>query len=303
MSNSSYGLAGHSVSRVGYGAMALERYADHRSAGELLVRRAVELGVNHIDTADFYGDSVANDILRSALRESDGVVVVSKVGAVRTTEGELPLRLAQRPHELRGAVEDNLRSLGRERLDVVNLRRADTGPGLVASGDQLVDLDDQLAEMTAMRDEGLIGAIGISAVTDDVFRRALPAGIVCVQNAYGLVARRFEDMLDRCVAEGVAWVPYFPLGSGFPGMPKVAEQPEVVDAALRLHVTPAQVGLAWLLGHASNTLLIPGTASAEHLADNVAVTDIELDAATTAELDAVWAARFAGVEHQPRWTD
>src|ERR1700710_2079845 len=118
MSNSTYDLAGHTVSRVGYGAMALERYAADRAAGERLVRRAVELGVDHIDTADFYGESVANDILRDALHGADDVVVVSKVGAVRTTEGELPLRLAQKPHELRKAVEDNLRSLGRECIDV-----------------------------------------------------------------------------------------------------------------------------------------------------------------------------------------
>ncbi|SEP72478.1 aldo/keto reductase [Microlunatus flavus] len=299
MANTTYDLAGRTVSRVGYGAMALEHYADDRGAGEKLVRRAVELGVDHFDTADFYGDSVANEILRDALDGDDRVVVVTKVGAVRTTGGDRPLRLAQKPHELRVAVEDNLRSLGRDRIDVVNLRRADTGPGLVASGDQVVDLDDQLAEMTALRDQGLIGAIGISAVTEAVLRRALPAGIVCVQNAYGLVARQFETMLDLCVAAGVAWVPYFPLGSGFPGMPKVAEQPEVVAAASRLGVTPAQVGLAWLLGHAPNTLLIPGTASVEHLEENLEVGSIELDAATSAELDAVWGARFADQEHQP----
>lgn len=303
MANSTYDLADRTVFRVGYGAMALERYAEDRAAGERLVRRAVELGVDHVDTADFYGASVANDILRRALRSEEDVLVVSKVGAVRTSEGDLPLRLAQKPHELRAAVEDNLRSLGRERLDVVNLRRADTGPGVVATGDQVVDLDDQLAEMTALRDEGLVGAIGVSAVTDEVLQRALPAGIVCVQNAYGLVARQFEPMLDRCVAAGVAWVPYFPLGSGFPGLPKVAEQPEVVRAASRLGVTPSQVGLAWLLGHAPNTLLIPGTASLDHLEENLAVAGLELDAGTTAELDAVWDARFVGVDHQPRWVD
>lgn len=289
-----YDLAGRSVARIGYGAMALERYADDLPAGERLVRQVIELGVDHIDTADFYGDSVANEIIRRAVRPEDDVVVVTKVGAVRDPDGPLPLRLAQRPAELRAAVEDNLRTLGRERLDVVNLRRADVGPGIIATGEQVVDLDDQLAEMTAMREEGLIGAIGLSAVGVDVLRRALPAGVVCVQNAYSLVARDYEDMLGICAEQGVAWVPFFPLGSAFPGFPKVTEQPEVVEVAARLGATPAQVGLAWLLHRADNVLLIPGTASTDHLAENVAVGEVALDEAALAELDGVWAARFEG---------
>lgn len=287
-----YDLADRGVARIGYGAMALERYADDPAAGERLVRQVVDRGVDHIDTADFYGDSVANQIIRRALRPEDDVVVVTKVGAVRDPGGPLPLRLAQRPAELRAAVEDNLRTLGRERLDVVNLRRADVGPGIIATGEQVVDLDDQLAEMSAMREEGLIGAIGLSAVGIDVLRRALPAGIVCVQNAYSLVARAHEDMLGLCAEQGVAWVPFFPLGSGFPGIPKVSEQPEVVSVASRLGATPAQVGLAWLLHHADNVLLIPGTASAEHVAENVAAGDVVLDDAAFTELDGLWSARF-----------
>jgi len=303
MSNT-FDLGGRHVARVGYGAMSMERFADDLPTGERLLRRALDLGVDHVDTADFYGDSTANEIIRRVVRPGDDVVVVSKVGAMKNPGGPLPLRPAQQPAELRAAVEDNLRTLGRDRVDVVNLRRLDVGPGITASGDQLVDLDDQLAEMTAMRDEGIVGAIGLSAVGIDGLKRALPAGIVCVQNAYGLVARQFEDMLELCTAEGIAWVPFFPLGSGFPGMPKVAEQPEVVAAAVRLDVTPAQVGLAWLLRHAPNTLLIPGTASATHLVENLAVGDIELDDATTAELDGIWAARFADAgEMAPRWTD
>jgi pyridoxine 4-dehydrogenase len=299
-----FDLGGHPVARIGYGAMALERFADDLPAGERLLRQALDLGVDHVDTADFYGDSTANEIIRRVLTPGDDVVVASKVGARKNPGGPLPIRPAQQPAELRAAVEDNLRTLGRERIDVVNLRRLDVGPGVTATGDQVVDLDDQLAVMTAMRDEGIIGAIGLSAVGTDTLKRALPAGIVCVQNAYGLVARQFEDMLELCAAEGLAWVPFFPLGSGFPGVPKVAEQPEVVAAAGRLGVTPAQVGLAWLLRHAPNTLLIPGTGSAAHLVENLAVGDIELDAATTAELDGIWAARFADAgEIAPRWTE
>lgn len=301
-----YEFAGRTVARVGYGAMSLERHDGDRAAGERLVRRALDFGVDHIDTADFYGDAVANEIIRGALAaagtSADSVLVASKVGAVRT-EGPIPLRPAQRPEELRASVEHNLATLGLDRLDVVNLRRLDVGPGITATGDQVVDLDDQLAEMTAMRDEGLIGGVGLSAVDTDVLRRGLPAGIACVQNAYALVSREFEDMLELCVAEGIAWVPFFPLGSAFPGRPKVQNQPEVVAIAERLGATPSQVGLAWLLAHAPNTLLIPGTGSEEHLVENVAAGDLALDATAVAELDAIWAARFAGTDQEPRWTD
>ena len=144
---------------------------------------------------------------------------------------------------------------------MVNLRRLDLGPGLTAEGDQIVDLDDQLAEMIALRDEGKIGAIGISNVPLEILERALPAGIVCVQNAYSLLNRAQEDLLDLCVAEDIAWVPYFPLGSSFPGFPKVADDPAVRSIAAALGATPSQVGLAWLLAHSPNTLLIAGTRS------------------------------------------
>jgi aryl-alcohol dehydrogenase-like predicted oxidoreductase len=169
----------------------------------------------------------------------------------------------------------------------VNLRRLDVGPGVRASGEQVVDLDDQLAEMVAMRDEGLIGAIGISAVSLDGLRRALPARVVCVQNAYSLASRAYEDLLELCVAEGLAWVPFYPLGGTFASMPKVVEQPAVVEIAAWLGATPSQVGLAWLLGHAPNTLLIPGTSSIAHLEQNLTIGELELDAEATAALDAV----------------
>jgi aryl-alcohol dehydrogenase-like predicted oxidoreductase len=267
--------------------MQLERLHGDRAAAVAVLRRAVELGIDHVDTAQFYGNGFVNEVIREAIRPEDGVLVVSKVGGAPNPGGPVPIRLAQRPEELRAGVEDNLASLGLDRLPLVNLRRADAGPGLVAEGDQVVDLDSQLAVMVAMRDEGKIGAIGLSSVTLDSLRRAIPAGIACVQNAYSLVARDDEELLDLCVAEDIAWVPYFPLGSAFPGLPKVTDEPAVVAAARSLGSTPAQVALAWLLHHAPNVLLIPGTANAEHLGENVAAGAIVLDDATLAALDAI----------------
>jgi aryl-alcohol dehydrogenase-like predicted oxidoreductase len=280
-------LAGRTVSRIGYGAMQLERLHDDRAAAIAVLRQAVELGIDHLDTAQFYGDGFVNDLIREAIRPEDDVIVASKVGATPNPGGPVQLRLAQRPDELRASVEDNLASLGLEQIPLVNLRRTDHGPGLKAEGDQLVDLDDQLAVMVALRDEGKIGAIGLSSVSLDVLRRAIPVGIACVQNAYSLVAREDEDLLDLCTAENIAWVPYIPLGGAFPGLPKVADQPAVIAAARSLGSTPAQVGLAWLLHRAPNVHLIPGTADPDHLAANVAVGTITFDAPTLATLNAI----------------
>jgi aryl-alcohol dehydrogenase-like predicted oxidoreductase len=276
----------HTVARVGYGAMQLfEPSSDDAAA---VLRRAVELGVNHIDTASFYGPGEVNRRIRAALSPyPDDLVIVSKVGARYTGEEPIPLAAAQKPAELRAAVEDDLRQLGLERIPVVNLRRLDLGPGLAAEGDQNVDVDDQLAEMIALRDEGKIGAIGISNVPLDVLRRALPAGIAGVQNAYSLLDRSQEEMLDVCQAEDIAWVPYFPLGSAFPGFPKVADNAVVAEIAGELGATPSQVGLAWLLAHTSNTLLIPGTRSIAHLEENIGAGDVTLSADAIARLDAV----------------
>jgi pyridoxine 4-dehydrogenase len=285
-------FAGRTVFRVGYGALQLERLHDHRDEAVALLRRAVGLGVDHVDTAEFYGFGFANSVIRETLRPGDGVLIVTKVGADPNPGGRVPLRLAQRPEQLRASVEDNLRSLGVDCLPVVNLRRLDSGPGLRPEGDQVVGLDDQLAAMTTLRDEGKIGAIGLSSVTLDGLRRALPAGIACVQNAYSLVSRDDEDMLQLCAARGIAWVPFFPLGGASPGLPKVTGEPAVQDVAGSLGVTPAQVGLAWLLHHAPNVLLIPGTADAAHLEANMAASTITLDAAALAALDAI-ESRFA----------
>jgi len=278
-------LAGRTVSRIGYGAMQLARLRDDRKAAVVLLRRAIELGVDHVDTAQFYGNALVNEFIREALRPQDGVLVATKIGADPNPGGPFPMRPAQRPEQLRASVEDNLRSLGLEQVPVANLRRLDGTSRLRAEGDQVVDIEDQLAVMSAMRDEGKIGAIGLSSVTIDGLRRALPVGLACVQNEYSLVNRQDEDMVKLCVDEKIAWVPFFPLGGAVPGMPKVTDEPAVRAAAQSLGRTPAQVGLAWLLHHAPNVLLIPGTAEPSHLEENVAAGAIPPDDPVLAILD------------------
>jgi pyridoxine 4-dehydrogenase len=274
-------LAGRSVARIGLGAMQLP--GTRRSTALALLRRAIELGVNHIDTAQYYGPDVANELIYAALYPyPDELVLVSKVGTERDALGGwIP---AQRPEQLRDGVEANLRSLAVERIGVVNLRLLDVEPDAKADG-QGVDLDSQLAEMVSLRDEGKIGGIGISNVTIDQLRRALPAGIACVQNAYSLLDRSGEPLLNLCREHNLAWVPYFPLGSAFPGVAKVTEHPAVLVAAATLGTTPAQVGLAWLLAHDSHVLVIPGTSSLDHLAENVATALVQIDDDTMAVLD------------------
>ncbi len=220
-------LAGRTVARIGYGAMQLRNLRHDRDAAIALLRRAVELGVNHIDTAQFYGDGLVNDLIRAAVSADDGVTVVSKVGADSDPGGPYPIRMAQRPGELAASVDANLASLGLDQIPVVNLRRPDASTPVPVADDQVVDLDDQLAAMTALRDAGKIGAIGLSGVSLDELRRAFPAGIACVQNEYSLVFCGEEDMLRLCAGAGIAWVPFFPLGGALPGSPKVAGQPAV----------------------------------------------------------------------------
>ena len=280
-------LGGRQVARIGFGAGQLARLRGDLDAAVGVVRRAVELGVDHIDTAQFYGLGFVNEVLAAALGPDDEVVIATKVGADPDPDGPIPLKRAQRPEQLRASVLDNHRTLGVDRLDLVNLRRLDVGPGVEAVGDQMVDLDDQLAEMVAMRDEGLIADIGISAVDLDGLRRALPAGVVCVQNAYSLKTRTYEDLLDLTLSQGLAWAPFYPLGGMFPGMPRVVDEPAVIETATRLGATPSQVGLAWLLRHAPNALLIPGTSNVAHLEQNLAIGDVELDDDAMAALDAV----------------
>lgn len=287
-------LAGRPVARIGYGAMQLPGPGvlgppRDRAAALAVLRRAVELGVNHIDTAQYYGPDVANELIHAALHPyPEDLVLVTKVGAERDRQGRWIS--AQRPHELRAGVEANLRSLEVERIDVVNLRLLGAEGGATDRAAR-VDLDSQLAEMIALRAEGKIGGIGISSVNVEQLRRALPAGIACVQNAYNLLDRGDEPILDLCREYDIAWVPYFPLGSAFAGASKVIEHPAVLAAAAAHEATAAQIGLAWLLAHDPHILLIPGTSSLKHLNENVATADVRLDADTVAVLDGLAAAR------------
>ena len=281
-------LGGFSVARVGFGAMQLPGpgvMGPPRDRDEALavLRRAVELGVNHIDTAQFYGPDVANELIREALHPyPENLALVSKVGGRRDDAGAwLPL---SDPADMRRDIEANLRTLGVDRLAAVNLRLFES-----EAPDQL--FDDQLSVMIAARDEGLIGGIGLSEITREHLLHALErTEIVCVQNAFNLVHRASAPVLDECAARGIAFVPFFPLGAAFSGPNNPVLTNEVVKgAAGRLGRTPAQVALAWTLSVAPNVLLIPGTSSVSHLEENLAVADIELDDDTREELNAVTA--------------
>ncbi len=293
-----YHIGSITVHRVGFGAMQLPGPGvlgpprDHNQAIAVL-RRAVELGVDHIDTAQFYGPDVANELIHEALHPyPETLALVSKVGAVRDDAGAW--HPAQRPHELREAVEANLKTLATDRLAAVNLRLMGEHEG---PAEQRVPLADQLAEMVALRDEGKIAGVGISQATREQVQQALDqAGIVCVQNAFSLVDQKDADVLDLCRDRGIAYVPYFPLGSAFPHLPKVTDNPTVQAVAKRVGATPAQVGLAWLLAHRENVLLIPGTSSVDHLEQNLAVGDLRLSAEDLAELDDVSTDAEAGTE-------
>jgi aryl-alcohol dehydrogenase-like predicted oxidoreductase len=286
-------LAGRPVARIGYGMGSLTRRvstAGGRSGALQLLRRAYELGIRHFDTAQFYGHGLANELLRDALgTHRDEIVLSTKAGAKPVSGVPIPLTAAQKPHELREAVEANLATLGTDRLDIVNLRRMDFRPGLLAEGDQVVPLADQLAELAALRDEGKLVAIGLSHITLAQLEEALPVGITCVQNVYHLLDRAFEPLLEVCRNYAIAWVPYFPLGGGgaYAGLAKVTDDPTVQAIAEQLGATPTQVGLAWQLAHAPNTMLIPGAGSIEHLIENTAAGDLRLDAETRARLEVV----------------
>jgi aryl-alcohol dehydrogenase-like predicted oxidoreductase len=266
-------LGESTVARIGFGVMQLERRVPSREAARAILTAAADAGINHFDTAAFYGD--CNELIREALgARRDGVVLATKVGAARNAAGDLVP--GQTPEELRRQVEENLASLGTDHLEVVNLRRLDHAPGIRAEGDQIVDIDLQLAELEALRDAGTIGAIGLSNVSAQQLEHALPAGIVCVQNHYNVLERDSAPVLESCRQNGVAWVPYFPLGSAFPGREKVTGVPTVQAVAAELGATPAQVALAWLLAEYENTLLITGTSDPAHLAENVATGDLHL---------------------------
>lgn len=273
-------MAGFDVNRVGFGAMQLPGPGvmgppKDRDAALAVLRRALELGVNHIDTAQFYGPDVANELIREALHPYPAeLALVSKVGAGRDESGNFVPR--QQPEELIADVEANLKSLGVEQLAAVNLRLMDAEAG---DGEAAVPLEAQLEAMESLRSAGKIAGIGLSTATTEQVRQAHESvGLVCVQNAFSLLDQSDEPTLDFCAAQGIAYVPYFPLGSAFPGMPKVVDDANVREVAQRLEVSPAQVGLAWLLRHSDCTLLIPGTSSVAHLEENLAVGELALDA-------------------------
>jgi aryl-alcohol dehydrogenase-like predicted oxidoreductase len=272
------------INRIGFGAMQLAGpgvFGPPRDpdAARAVLRRAIELGVDHIDTAQYYGPDVVNDLIREALHPyPENLKLVTKVGGRRDDQGAwLP---AQSPAELRAAVEDNLRSLQVERMDLVNLRLMDQE----ATGDLLAE---QLGTLEDLRREGKLDLIGISEAGLDAVARALGlVDIAEVQNAYSVVNRSGEDVLDFCIEREIAFVPYFPLGSAFSGGPQqLAQNPVIAGIADRHGITATQVALAWLLFRYERMLLIPGTSSVGHLEENMAAADVELDESDIAELE------------------
>jgi pyridoxine 4-dehydrogenase len=265
------------VTRTGYGAMQLTGPGvfgppASRDGAIAVLREAVELGINHIDTAQYYGPDVVNELIRDALFPYPAdLAIVSKVGARRGDRGEI--FLYDEPAELRAGIEDNLRTLGIDRLAAVNLRMpSDTAPPDAR-------FDDQLAAMIAARDDGLIEGVGLSNVSLAQLEHALTVTeIVTVQNSYSLADRRSQAVLDLTKERGISFAPYLPLG--WPRRTRLGtlNNPVVRDIATRLDRTPAQIALAWLLALAPNVLLISGTSSIEHLRENFAVGDIHLTA-------------------------
>lgn len=269
------------VTRMGYGAMQLAGPhvfgppAD-RDAAVAVLREAVELGINHIDTSDYYGPYVTNEIIKEALHPyPDDLRIVTKVGALRDAEGGWPQALA--PEQLRQAVDDNLSHLGLDVLDVVNLRVGGferPEPGSIA---------EPFAVLAQLRQEGLIRHLGLSTVSPEQLAEAQSiAPVVCVQNRYNIAAREDDDLIDSLARQGIAYVPYFPLGGFSPLQSATLEM-----VAARLHATPLAVALAWLLHRSENILLIPGTSSVAHLRENVAAAALTLPEDELVELDAI----------------
>ncbi|MDR6707367.1 MULTISPECIES: oxidoreductase [unclassified Novosphingobium] len=268
------------VNRMGYGAMQLAGpgvFGPPRDRGEAIavLRAAVEAGVNHIDTSDFYGPHITNQILREALHPyAADLVIATKVGAMRGQDGSwLP---AQSPAELTAAVHDNLRNLGLERLDVVNLRlmgdvhAPSEGP-----------LEEQFSTLAALREQGLIAHLGLSNATPaQVAQAQAIAPVVCLQNHFNLVHRGDDRLIDELAAQGIAYVPFFPLG-GF--SPIQSEALSMIAA--EVGASAMQVALAWLLARSPNLLLIPGTSRRAHLHQNLAAAEMVLPAAIRARLD------------------
>lgn len=275
-------LGTHRIPRMGYGAMQLAGPGvfgppKDRDAAVAVLREAVALGVRHIDTSDFYGPHVTNQILCEALHPyPESLVIVTKIGAVRGSDGSwLP---AQEPEQLRQAVHDNLRNLKLEALDVVNLRVM--GNVHAPAEGSIARRVEALAEMQRA---GLVRHIGLSNVTAaqiEEAQRIVP--IVCVQNQYNLISRDDDALVDALAAQGIAYVPFFPLG-GFSPLRSAA----LSNIAESIGATPMQAALAWLLHRAPNILLIPGTSSLGHLRENIAAAQIRLSGDVYAQLDAI----------------
>ena len=276
-------LGPHEVRRVGFGAMQLPGpgvYGPPRDRDQALavLRRTREAGVNHIDTASYYGPNVANELIHDALHPyPDDLRIVSKVGARRDeSKAWFP---AISPADIRSQVEADLRVLGAERLTMVNLRLINPDEATLEAG---------LATLGELRTEGKLELIGLSNVSRAELERGLElADIASVQNRYGLLDREHEDLLQACGERGLAFVPFFPLGSAFGAAPRPTEDPAVQAVAERLGATAAQVALAWLLHHAPHVLLIPGTSSLAHLEENLAAGELELGEDDRRALDAL----------------
>ena len=274
------------INRMGYGAMQLAGpgvFGPPRDpdAARAVLRRAVELGVDHIDTSQYYGPDVVNDLIRGALHPyPENLKLVTKVGARRDDAGRvLP---AQRPDQLRDGVEANLRSLRIERLDLVNLRLVEDDSGAVR-------LEEQLSALEDMRQEGKLDLIGLSNVDQARVRLALESVAVAeIQNGYSIIDRQDDEMVEFARQREIAFVPFFPLGSAFNGGPaRLARESAVVGVADKHGATPTQVALAWLLARYDRMLLIPGTRSVAHLEENMAAGGLELDDADLVALDRV----------------
>lgn len=275
-------LGDRAVNRMGYGAMQLAGPGvfgppRDREAAVSVLRAAVAAGVNHIDTSDFYGPHITNQIIREALYPyGDDLVIVTKVGALRGEDASW--KPAQSAQELTRAVHDNLRNLALDRLDVVNLR---------LMGDVHASQEGSLAEpfsaLAALREQGLIRHLGLSnATAAQVAEAQTIAPVVCVQNHYNLVHRKDDALIDALYAQDIAYVPFFPLGGFSP-----IQSDALSGVAADIGSTPLQVALAWLLARSPNMLLIPGTSNLLHLAENLAVATLELSTDVTARLDVI----------------
>jgi aryl-alcohol dehydrogenase-like predicted oxidoreductase len=279
-----FNLGGRVVKRLGYGAMQLAGPGvfgppRDRDAALSVLREAVAAGVNHIDTSDFYGPHVTNHIIREALSPyPDDLVLVTKIGATRGEDASW--RPAFAADALERAVEDNLRNLGLDSIEIVNLRVMFDVHG-PAEG----SIEQPLTALAELQRRGLVRHIGLSNVTETQLREGRSVcEIVCVQNQYNLAHRDDDAFIDALAADGIAYVPFFPLG-GFSPLQSEA----LSDVADALSATPMQVALAWLLQRSPNILLIPGTSSVAHLRENLEAADLVLDADSIRALDAIGA--------------